>query len=319
MSSSASIPSSSVPAARVQGRTAWRTRLAWVGGALLVLAVVVYFAIGAVVVSRLTLVKRKEQKTTPAAYQVPFEDVQIKARDGVVLAAWFMPASGSDRAVILAHGKDSCRSCEFKERFVEFASRLQAQGFNILMIDLRGHGASSGERFTLGDHERWDVLGAMDWLQTRGFTKIGVLGVSMGAASTVKAAVDPNGGQGLKAVVLDSGFGSLREVLEGRFPSESGLSNAFLPGSLLMARVMIQTDLDNIRPVEDLPRLQTPVLLIFGALDDLVPLAQFQAMAAARPGIESWLVNDAGHASIYTKHTEEYIARVSAFFDKTLR
>ncbi len=283
------------------------------------LAVVVYFAIGAVVFSRLTLVTRQPQGATPAAFNVPFEDVQVRSRDGLALAGWFMPRQGSDRALLLVHGKGSCRSCEFGGNFVEFASRMQGRGYNILMIDLRGHGQSAGERFTLGQYERLDVLGAVDWLQGRGFTRIGVLGVSMGAAGTVLAAADPAGGQGIKAMVLDSGFGELRELLEARFPSESGLPNFFLDGALVMGRVLAQTDMNSIRPVDDLPRIQAPLFLVFSAQDDLVPMRQMQAMANARPGIETWIVPDAGHARIYPEHRQEYVDRVGAFFDKALR
>jgi pimeloyl-ACP methyl ester carboxylesterase len=106
-----------------------------------------------------------------------------------------LPREESDRALLWVHGFNTCRSCEFDGRFIEFANTLHASGFNILMIDLRGHGESEGERVTFGKQEKWDVLGAVDWLHQRGFTKIGVLGASLGAVSTVEAALEPNGGQ----------------------------------------------------------------------------------------------------------------------------
>ncbi|MFQ5857923.1 MAG: alpha/beta hydrolase [Anaerolineae bacterium] len=142
------------------------------------------------------------------------------------------------------------------------------------MIDLRAHGQSEGRRFALGDQERWDVLGAVDWLGQRGFEKIGVLGVSMGAAASARAAADPEEGQTIKALVRDSSFGDVREVLEMRFPDDSGLPNAFLPGSLFMGRLLFDINVNDIRPVDDLPRIEAPVLLIFGEQDDDVPVAQ---------------------------------------------
>lgn len=42
-------------------------------------------------------------------------------------------------------------------------------------------------------------------------------------------------------------------------------------------------------------------------------------MAAARPGIETWLLPDAGHARVYAAHRQEYVDRVGSFFDKALR
>jgi len=302
-----------------RGRFPRRRPLVLVGASVLVVAVLGYLAIGTYVATRLTYPARKAQTNSPAAHGLAFEDVTVRARDGLALAGWFIPAPGSQRAVLLVHGKDSCRSCEFDGRFVEFAGQLQEAGFNILMIDLRGHGQSQNSRFTLGAHERWDVLGAVDWLQQRGFSRIGALGVSLGAASTVEAAADPQGGEAIQALVLDSGFGDLWELLRIHFPRESGLPNAFLPGSLLMGRLLLGVDMSAIRPVEDLPRINAPVMLIFGAQDDTVPLSQFHAMAATRPDAETWLVPDAGHARIYNAHPQEYVARVSRFFDRARR
>ncbi len=323
--------------ATLQERPSRRRLIARMGALLLMAAVVGYLAVGAYVVLRLTYPVRHVPTTSPAAYGLPYEDVRIRARDGLMLAGWYIPAptpgppergaaplqgglgGQAKRAVVLVHGKDSCRSCEFDGRFVEFAAQLQARGFHILMIDLRGHGESQKSRFTLGEHERWDVLGAVDWLQERGFSQIGVLGVSLGAASAVEAAADPQGGDAIRALVLDSGFGDLWELLQIHFPRESGLPNAFLPGSLLMARLLLRMDLSAIRPVDNLPNIEAPVMLIFGAQDDTVPLSQFHAMAAARPDAETWLVPDAGHARIYNAHPQEYVARVSRFFAETLR
>lgn len=299
---------------RVTGR-----RIVLALGTLALIALLGYFAVGGYVATQLTKPERRAQSTSPAAYGLAFEETTVRARDGLALAGWFIPARGSDGAVVLVHGRGSCRSCEFEGRFVEFASRLQAAGFNILMIDLRAHGQSEGRNFTLGEQERWDVLGAVDWLQQRSFEKIGVLGVSLGAASAARAAADPDGGQAIRALVLDSSFGDLHEILEKKFPEESGLSNTFLPGSVLMGRLLLHANVDAIRPVDELSRIKAPVMLIFGGQDDTVPVSQFRAMVAARPDAEAWLVEEAGHAGIYNTYPEEYVARVGRFFAQALR
>src|SRR5690606_2781137 len=113
----------------------------------------------------------------------------------------------------------------------------------------------------------------------------GVLGVSLGAASAVRAAADPESGGAIQALVLDSGFGDLRDALDRKFAEASGLPQVFLWGSLLMGRLFHRVDFNAIRPMHDLARIQTPVMLIFGELDDLIPVEHFHAMAAARTGI----------------------------------
>jgi pimeloyl-ACP methyl ester carboxylesterase len=287
-------------------------------GALLLLIVLGYLAIGSYVAAQLTTIEAKPQTATPADYGLDFEDATIQTRDGLALAGWYIPAAGSDRAVVLVHGHTACRSCEFGDRFVEFAAQLPAAGYSVLMIDMRAHGQSEGGRFTLGDKERWDVLAAVDWLQQRGFDKIAVLGVSLGGAASAGAAAHPDG-QSIDALVLDSSFGSVRELVEDRFPEASGLPSLFLPGAFLMGRLLFGLNVDEVRPVDDLPDIPAPVMLMFSTQDQSVPAHQFQDMVDSRPNMEVWTVTDAEHARIYNTHPEEYVARVSRFLDQSLR
>jgi pimeloyl-ACP methyl ester carboxylesterase len=108
-------------------------------------------------------------------------------------------------------------------------------------------------------------------------------------------------------------------MLQIHFPQKSGLPNAFLPGSLLTARLLLGMDLKAVRPVDELAKIEISVMLIFGAQDDIAPLSQSHAMAAARPDTETWLVREAGHTRIYNAHLQEYVARASRFFESALR
>ncbi len=301
----------------VRGRSVGRV-LARVVVVLVLLAVVGYLAVGAYVASVLTHPHRNPQVSSPAAFGLTSQDVQVQARDGVQLAGWLIPAQTQQRAVLLVHGIHSCRSCEFDGLFLQLAQGLNRQGYAVLLIDLRGHGASGGDRFSLGDQERLDVEGAVDWLRQQGYARVGILGVSMGGASTVEALADPNGVTA-DAVVLDSVFGDAPGVLAGQFPRESGLPNAFLPGSLFMGKVLYHADLASVRPVDDLPSLKAPVMLIYGLRDDLVPPYQIQAMQAARPDATRWVVPDVGHADIYGAYPQEYTTRVVSFLDQTMK
>jgi len=293
-------------------------RILSICAALVLLGAAAYLAIGAYVAFKLTDPQRQTLSSAPAFSALSLESPRIHSRDGLTLASWYLPASGSDRAVVVVHGLNQCRSCEFHGRFVEFGQQLRAQGFDVLMIDLRGHGESEGAHLTMGEEERWDVLGAVDWLQARGLKKIGVLGVSMGAATTVKAAITPNGGEQIGAIALDSCYTSFHDLLEKNFTDATGYPTAIIPGGLLMARVLLHVDLDASQPLNELPHVASPVLLIYGRQDRYITPAQMQAMAGARPNSETWSVDDAGHAGIYEAHPAEYVARVSHFFDQSL-
>ena len=141
--------------------------------------------------------------------------------DGVEIAGWFIPSGESRRAIVLVHGKDANRTRELDRdlgddvpgEFPDLAAALSGRGFAVLMIDLRGHGQSGPARFGFGRTERLDVLGAVDWLVARGFRpgRIGVLGISMGAATGIGAASEDDR---IGALVADSSFAEAAPLLE---------------------------------------------------------------------------------------------------------
>ncbi|MSP14052.1 MAG: alpha/beta fold hydrolase [Chloroflexi bacterium] len=296
-----------------------RRGLIWVILVVAVMLVVAYFAIGAYVATQLTKVSRQSQKATPADYSLAFENTRFPSRDGLQLVGWFIPAPGSQRVLVMVHGRNSCRSCEFNGKFVEAAAKFQKAGYNVLLFDLRGHGESQGSHFTMGAEERWDVLGAVDWLQQRGFTQIAVLGASLGAGSAVEAAADPQGGQGIKALVLDSCYSDLPNLLRAKFTAETGLPDFLIAGSLEMEKLLQHVDMAAIKPAVELHRINTPLFLIFGDQDDQVPRAQYWDNVAARPDAETWLLENVSHVGAYPHNPDAYVARVVAFLDKNLR
>src|SRR5438105_5662734 len=258
---------------------------------LLLAGALAYLLVGAMLAMSLTEPHRQAQMVLVAS-ALAREDVRVRSRDGLSLAGWFMAEPGSARALLLVHGRNSCRSCEFDGRFVELAGQLKDAGYNILMIDLRGHGQSEGSHYTFGEEERWDVLGALDWLHERGFTQVGVLGVSLGALSAVRAALEPDGARGIHAMVLDSCFGDFDAVLQHGFTHETGYPTWVLPGGLFMTRLLYGVNLEAAKPIDELPKTTAPLMLIFSQQDQYITSEQMQLMSAARTDAQLWLVPD---------------------------
>ena len=191
MTLSAASPSSSrSPGARAGGGLRRRTK--YVLGALLALLVVVYLGLGAVVSLKLARPRRSfDPERSPAAQKLAYTDVRFPARGGdAQIAAWYVQHAAGRHVLVIVHGKDSSRTREHSGRTAELMARLYRRGFALLAIDLRGHGQSSDARLSFGIHEHRDILGAVDWLRAQGYPagSIGVLGVSLGGASTILAA-----------------------------------------------------------------------------------------------------------------------------------
>ncbi len=320
-------------------RSRWGRR-GMIGLSLLaVLVVAADLAISIAAAHKLTIpVRRPIRPTdTPGIYGAPYASVAFPAReDGVTIAGWFLPAAeGAEtahdtrRAVILVPGKDDNRATGFDadrlgrsrtSRFTEFAVILTHRGYDVLMIDLRGHGQSGAARYAFGIHERRDVLGAVDWLTTTQNIPpgaIGVLGISMGAAASIGAASrDP----AIGAVVADSGFAEVSSLAELHWKAASGLPQIVLPTTKLAAKLLFDVDLDRARPVDEVRDLRTPLLLIHDSADPFTPVSHSRRMAAASQGkAEFWNVPCDGHADAYVAAPQPYVDRVAGFFDRHLR
>lgn len=127
----------------------------------------------------------------------PPENVEIKTNDGVKLAASFYKPSERAPAVLVLHDAGGSRA-----QVEPFAERLQKQGFGVLTVDLRGHGASKTDKLDwdkLSDDEKksaWsfaprDVDAAAGWLlsqQNIHSTSLSILGVGSGCALAVRHA-----------------------------------------------------------------------------------------------------------------------------------
>lgn len=125
--------------------------------------------------------------------------VTLTSADGVSVAGAFFEAQNRPAGgVVLVHmlGRS-------KDDWAEVADRLQQAGLNVLAIDLRGHGQSSGSAASLGVMAG-DVRAAVEWLQTRPGVRpdrIGIAGASLGAnLALVVAAALPS----VRAVALVS-------------------------------------------------------------------------------------------------------------------
>lgn len=284
------------------------------------LIILAYFAVGAVVANTISVPKRQfASQANPGTLNLNYQDVRFPAHgESLQIAGWFIPHPTSQRAIILVHGKDASRTEEFAGRFTELAAALHQGGFNVLMIDLRGHGQSDDAHYSFGINERRDVEGAVDWLVQKGFQpgSIGVLGISLGAASSIGAtADDPRIG----ALIEDSGFASFCPIVQAKWGSASGLPDIFIQPTLIMLRVEYGYDLCAARPVDEIGRIAPrPVLIIHSTSDELVPVSNAEQLKAAAPFAETIIVTGPEHARSFNDDPAKYSQRVIEFFDKGL-
>ena len=283
------------------------------GLAVAVVCIVAYLVVGYVVAARLSAPVRRPVERTPADVGLEYREVGLRSTDGLALSAWWVER-GSSRAAVLVHGWGGDRS---SRHVLDTAAVYEDAGFDVLMVDLRAHGESEGERVTIGYREVRDVRGALSWLARRGFDpgRVVLHGWSMGGAAVVQAAP----GTGVGAVVEESAYADLPPLLRERLPEVSGLPAFFTPGIFLVGKLSLGIDPWAVRPVEEAERLSregVPFMIIHSRDDEVVPFEHAETLARAYPGATFWEVEGYGHVGAH-EHPE-YRERLSAFLDQSV-
>jgi uncharacterized protein len=277
-------------------------------------SVVAYLIIGYVVAARLSAPVRQPVERTPADVGLDYREVVVRSSDGLSLSAWWVDKAGSSRAAVLSHGWAGDKS---ELHVVETALVYHQAGFSVLMLDLRAHGGSEGERVTLGYREVRDVRGALSWLEERGFSPQEVVlhGWSMGGAAVVQAAP----GTDVAAVVGEASYADLPPLLWERLPEASGLPAFFNPGIFLMGRLFLGIDPWAVRPAEEARRLsreRAPFMIIHSPDDEVIPFEHAESFTAAYPEATFWEIEGYEHVAAHTH--PEYRERLLNFLDEAV-
>lgn len=314
----------------------------WEAGGILLLGVIAYFGISYYIFDLFTTVHPQcgseymdgWREFTPAnfrgeyydghnvdaeKYLMPdFKTVEFPARaDGNTISAWFVSANvPSDKAVIVVHGGDMCRQ---SPSVLLPAGMLANNGFNVLIIDLRNHGASQivNGRFAAGATEYKDVLGAFDWLRGQGYAagRIGVLGVSLGGATSINAfGEEPQ----IAALWEDSAFADVPTVLDDQL-TMNGLPLFFADGVLLVARFN-GARLDTVSTLASIQKLNgRPMMIVHGTEDEWVNVrSAYRLHEAAGDAAGLWIIAGTKHVDGMFAYPDEYEQRLVAFFENSL-
>ncbi|MEM9073723.1 MAG: alpha/beta fold hydrolase [Myxococcota bacterium] len=234
--------------------------------------------------------------------------------EGEEIEAWVLPADEPRATVVVLHGIH-----DRKDSMVPLGRALNGQGFQAILVDLRGHGASTGTHLSYGVHDRVDLRAILDVADSEGLLvePVGVHGVSYGASTAILfAAHDPR----VQSVVAIAPFASLREVV----PAYGEL--IFGPVGRVLPSVWINDVVDRagvaaaFNPDEACPRcaaeqIRAPLFLAHGDADVRIPPWHGELIARAHAGpTEVMVVPGANHGTI----GGEASARAHEFLRRTL-
>ena len=288
---------------------------------LLIVVVLAYLGVSWKYADGVTRVTREPLKKTPAYVQSTYEDVSFMSRDGLRLAGWWFPAVGATKAAVLVHGKDQNRidSSFDPGRIARF---LIADGWSVLLFEMRGHGQSDGLRWGLGQDEPKDILAAIDTAAQKANVpraRVATIGESMGGGSVLMTVGrDPSIGP----IVVDSAYASAPVVVNEVGPVYSGLPAFFTPGLVLAARAVYGIDIGAVVPT-DVVRAHPERAFLFIQCEEDSTVAMHHGVdlknASGNAGTELWLVKDCGHVKAFTTYPNEWRDHVLAFLHRELK
>jgi pimeloyl-ACP methyl ester carboxylesterase len=235
-----------------------------------------------------------------------------------------VPAAVEQRApkgtIFVLHGIGDRKD---KVPYLMWARILAEAGYRAVLVDLRGHGRSTGRYMTYGVRESRDMKQLLDAFEEQGLVAgpVGVWGISYGAAVGIQwAAVDPR----VRAVCAFEPFSTLRDAVRDFAPVVLGGWSFIAPAPVLRATTnaaaaLAGFDPDDASPLTAITKTDAPVLLVHGTKDHhLPPYHSVRLHEAAPDHSELFLVEGDGHLTLWVRHLPVVRERVTAWFDETL-
>lgn len=218
---------------------------------------------------------------SPAQAGVPeMRPVTLETADGLALLAWYRPAPGPRRPVLVYfHGNAG----HLGYRGDKLRPYLDA-GFGVLIVEYRGYGGNPGRPTEAGLYA--DGRAALDFLEAKGVPRdrLVLYGESLGSGVAVRLAADRGEDQPVGAVVLEAPYTSIAAVAQRHY--------FYLPAYWLVK--------DRFDAEAWIGRIDAPLYVFQGERDSIIPIRFGRALfAAAREPKEAKWLPRAGHNDLY--------------------
>jgi uncharacterized protein len=240
-------------------------------------------------------------QSTPARLGMKFEEVHIPSGSGAnqgELYAWWIPAESADALTMLyLHGTEKNIAAA---RDLDNAARFHGMGYNLLMVDYRGYGKSTGgEASETGMYEdaesTWRYLVRQRKIDPK---RTFIYGHSLGGAVALNLALHHPDAAGL---IAESTFTSMMDMAERKY--------AYLPVDLLLNQ--------RFDSIGKLSRIKVPMLFIHGTWDSRIPHQMSQRLFESAPQPKFLKLIEGGeHGNSGMVAPMEYRAAVDEFVQR---
>lgn len=261
---------------------------------------------------------------TPDTKKCHYETVHFTPRgEDFLLEGWFLRPKNQEaseqKTLLFVHGIGANRISN--PHTMQIAYDFINEGYQVLLFDLRTQGNSEGPHASASYYEKFDVLGAFDFLLKEKKIpkeKIGLLGFSMGGATALLAAsIEP----AIRALAIDSPFSDARELIAQETARATGISEglaqSFVPLVRFFAKTLYKVELDEMVPKEAVKKIQFPIFLVHGDSDAILHHRHSEAIHLnAHKGSQLFITAGGEHTSSYELGEELYITRLLDYYKR---
>lgn len=255
----------------------------------------------------------KTPQQNPAGFRSPqekglnYEDVYINTPDGLRLHAWFIFAKENPQTaptLVFFHANAGNMGL----RLPNIEIMAQKWNANIFMLSYRGYGNSEGEPDERG--LKIDAVSAMQHVLERtdiDKSKIFVFGRSLGGAVAIHAARKFD--EHIAGVIVENTFTCISDMVGKVFPWLN-----WEPMKTIMLKMRWNS-------VEEVKSIESPMMLIGGKLDEVVPHEQHGRLVDAATKArfrEVVIVEDGTHNDTWMKGGDEYWEAWNNFIKRAL-
>jgi fermentation-respiration switch protein FrsA (DUF1100 family) len=218
-----------------------------------------------------------------------FLEISLRTDDGIALKAWYAPPTSNPFTIVFFHGNADCLYTAS-----QVADSYIAEGYGFLLTEYRGYSGFPGTPNESGLYT--DGRGYIRELATRGVESrhIILFGQSLGTGVAVQMANEFQ----VAGVMLLSPFLSVPKLAAKHFP-------------IFPAAYLVLDRFDNERKIQN---VHTPLLIVNGAADEVVPAQQGRSLySLANEPKEFRSIPNRGHNDAFGEFASaslEWIRRV---------
>jgi uncharacterized protein len=251
------------------------------------------------VVASMIFFPSRDITSEPNDLGIRFEDLRLKTSDGAELHGWFLHAQStktqdetSQLTLLWLHGNAGKISGRISK-----AEGWVKRGVNVLLVDYRGYGKSSG-KIDAEENLHHDAQAAWTWLRdVKGIppNDMVLYGESIGSVPAIRLAAEALA----RALILEAPFTSTKEMTKIHY------------GGMVPDFMIKDFQMDNVSRIGG---IQCPLFVIQGSEDEVVPIQMGKAIFEKAPDPkEMWIIEGGLHNDLPSRTGSQFVEKPLEF------